>query len=487
MDQCRDFRWKAALRLAMQIVALLPILHATQPLSAGAGPAPKWALPATVSLDQVEHWEMPWVDLEALRADDARRETSGIPVAPRFAKIIPVSFSPHNSGTWETLEDGTRVWRLRISSAGAHNLSLGLKDFDLPSEAKFWIHASDGSGVQGPYTRESRNALGGLWTAVVLGDEIVVELHLPKGASADLFIESVNHGYRLFGERESEEDLKRGSCNINVVCPSGDAWRDQIRSVAKITTNDGSYLYSCTATLVNNTADDLTPYLLTADHCIEEESRATTLTAYWNYQSPECDDFSGGSLSQNQSGATLLAHLSYDFGSDFALLELDQQPQASFKVYYSGWDVRDQTPASSVTIHHPDGDEKSFSSDCDPPTITSLMSSVSPGDGQYFRIGAWDEGTTEGGSSGCCLFDSSTNRCIGTLTGGYASCTAPNEPDWYGRMHAHWTGGGTDDTRLSNWLDPGNTGTLYLDGFDPSIFADGFESGDTTVWSTTAP
>ena len=59
---------------------------------------------------------------------------------------------------------------------------------------------------------------------------------------------------------------KRGSCNINVVCPDGDPWRNQIRSVARITM---SGMFVCTGQLINNTAQDDTPYFLTAQHCIE--------------------------------------------------------------------------------------------------------------------------------------------------------------------------------------------------------------------------
>ena len=33
-------------------------------------------------------------------------------------------------------------------------------------------------------------------------------------------------------------------------------------------------------------------------------------------------------------------------------------------------------------------------------------------------------------------------------------------------MHAHWTGDGTPETRLSDWLDPLDSGVLFLDGKD---------------------
>jgi len=461
-------------RSATLMTAMMLLIGSTYLFSAEARSLPRSALPGARSIHTIERHEMPWFDVEALKAGDAERERSGVPVAPRVGKVLEVEFTLDNSGTWEILEDGSRLWRLRISSPGALSLSLGLKQFDLPEGGRFWVHAPDGSGVQGPYVKRNRNALGGLWTAVVLRDELVAELHLPKNSEGHLTIHAVSHGYRGFGEREADLAAKRGSCSINVVCPQGDSWRDQIRSVAKIETHDSIFRYSVTAQLLNNTAEDLTPYLLTAGHAFDPEI-VHTLVAYWNYQSPSCDDPAGGNLSQNQSGASFVAswcELAGDLcavGSDFMLLKLDQLPQPSFNVYYSGWDARNQIPPSSTTIHHPNADEKSISLDYDPPTITSFLQDSSPGDGQYFRIGAWDEASTEYGSSGGCLFDSSTKRCIGTLSGGWAACETsgiwgPDKPDWYGRVFAHWTGGGTPATRLSDWLDPFGTDVLFLDG-----------------------
>ena len=95
-------------------------------------------------------------------------------------------------------------------------------------------------------------------------------------------------------------------------------------------------------------------------------------------------------------------------------------------------------------------------------------------------------GTTEGGSSGSCLFDNATGRCVGTLHGGYAAC-GNDDPDWYGRLSQHWDGGGTSSTRLSNWLDPNETGALFANGANPVIFSDDFETGDASEWSSSVP
>ncbi|MCP5111839.1 MAG: hypothetical protein GY953_13495, partial [bacterium] len=245
--------------------------------------------------------------------------------------------------------------------------------------------------------------------------------------------------------------------NIDVICPQAAPYSDQIRAVARYTT--GQFL--CTGNLVNNTAGDFRPFFLTAEHCGISAANASSVVVYWNYESPVCGLLGGGSLADNQSGATFLA--SY-FPSDFTLVELNQTPSASSNVFYAGWDAREQTPQSVVGIHHPSADEKAISFEGD-----SLVGvDIGEGFASHWRVNAWDEGTTEGGSSGSCIFDQSTKGCVGTLTGGFASCAAPDEFDVYGKFSVHWTGGGTNTSRLSNWLDPvGGGSNTVLAGTNP--------------------
>jgi lysyl endopeptidase len=90
----------------------------------------------------------------------------------------------------------------------------------------------------------------------------------------------------------------------------------------------------------------------------------------------------------------------------------------------------------------------------------SILCGINPiGDLQW--IVNWNSGITEGGSSGSPLFDQN-HRIVGQLGGGPSSCTATAacRQDAYGRFDNSWTGGGTNATRLSNWLDPSNSGAI---------------------------
>lgn len=412
------------------------------------------------SLNQIDRKTLTEIDVESLLAEDRKRgKTPQRPGPLRFAVTEDVNFDPNNSGTWQDVPNG-RIWRLRIHSPGAVSHNLGITRFELSEDAKLWIYNPSRKHVEGPYTSRDRSHRGSLWTPIIVGDEIVVELFLPTGASHSVVeIRKVNKGYRSFGKGGAD---KQGDCNNDVICPEGDPWRDQIRSVAWYSAGGVDL---CTGQLVNNTAYDFTPYFLSANHCGVSSANDDTMVFYWNFESPNCGDLSGGSLADNQTGATFRASYA---PSDFVLVELDPgELDPAFNVFFTGWDASGTVPASTVAIHHPGLDEKAISFNTNAVTSTDYNSSVVNATEDHWRVDDWEDGTTEPGSSGSCLWDAATGRCVGQLHGGTASCTSVTN-DWYGKFSVSWIGGGTDATRLSNWLDPGNTGILAIDG-DPHI------------------
>lgn len=448
--------------LANLILAFFAILVLLLPVSGFAqkDEEPKSFSLQDDSLDQVDRKTLMKVNVDSLLAEDQKRGKAQQDPGPlRFAVAEDVAFDLNNSGTWQNLPDG-RLWRLRIHSPGAASHNLGITRFDLPKGAKLWIYNPSGKHVEGPYTSRDRSHKGSLWTPIIEGDEIVVEIFVPTGASQPVVeIGKVNKGYRSFGKDGTD---KQGGCNNDVICPEGDPWRDQIRSVARYLI-DGTY--TCTGQLMNNTAIDFTPYFLSANHCGVTSANDHTLVFYWNFESPNCGDLSGGSLADNQTGATFRASYA---PSDFVLVELDPgELDPAFNVYFTGWDANGTVPASTVGIHHPRGDEKAISFNTNAVTSTDYLSNVVNATEDHWRIDDWEDGTTEPGSSGSGLWDAATNRLVGQLHGGYASCTSITS-DWYGKLSTSWTGGGTNSTRLSNWLDAGNTGTLAING-DPHI------------------
>ncbi len=444
----------AILTLTFLIALALPAAQATSgpptgPLTLTHGDrlAPVLALPRV---------DLPRVDRIAAVLEDMERERAGL--APRFAIPNDVLLSPETDGAWEKVGNDTRVWRLRIASPGAESLNLGFKRYFMPEGGALFVYDVDFNQVLRAFTAADNADHGELWTPVLLADELVVEVILPKEARNDLILElnAVNVGYRGFGKAGPD---KAGSCNVDVVCPEGNPWRDEIPSVGVIST--GGYLF-CTGVMVNNTAEDQTPYFMTSEHCGIKASNAASLVVYWNFESPSCGQQGGGSLSRWQTGSYWRAGYS---ASDFTLVELDEAPDPAWDITFAGWYRGATPPAQSVAIHHPNCDEKSISFENDPAMVTSYLGYISPGDGTHIRVIDWDLGTTESGSSGSPLFNES-HQMVGQLGGGYAACNN-DLSDWYGRFAVSWYGGGSSSRRLLDWLDPGGTGALSVDTLVP--------------------
>jgi len=407
----------------------------------------------------VETVKTPPIDLQRLLAEDVADKANDIPF--RFGQPFDVYYTLSNSGNWETLPNGDRNWRLRIEAPGAYSINLLYSDFYMPEGAKFFIYSEENDMVLGAFTSRNNKPWPEFATAPIKGESCVLEYTEPAAVKGQgiIDISRIVYGYKdvFFNAIKDAEKAfgSSGSCNNNVNCPEGADWQDQKRAVAMILTGGGSRI--CTGSMVNNVLEDGTPYFLTANHCLGGE---TSWIFMFNYESPNCSNIDGPT-NHTVSGSTLMANWS---NSDFALLRLSATPPPEYNIYYNGWSAEDVPSTSSTAIHHPSGDIKKISFDYDPVTSTDYL--ATSGD-THWRIGSWDDGTTEPGSSGSPLYDQN-HRVVGQLHGGYASCTSLTS-DWYGKFALSWTGGGSPPTRLSDWLDPYNSGLLFLDGFDPNV------------------
>jgi hypothetical protein len=78
-------------------------------------------------------------------------------------------------------------------------------------------------------------------------------------------------------------------CQINVNCPEGAALRDQRRSVVRVLMVLKEGMGWCSGSLMNNTAKDGRPFILTAFHCQDGYTPEYDLWRFdFNYESPTC-------------------------------------------------------------------------------------------------------------------------------------------------------------------------------------------------------
>jgi len=400
---------------------------------------------------------MPYIDVDALKAEDLILDTiKNIPW--RFGQNIEVSISQASHGVVETLEDGSKLWRVSVSSPGALSLNFLFDQYSLPPGAELFIYNEDRSEVLGAFTHYNNQADMMFATTLIGGDNITIEYFEPSSApfSGILHLSRITHGYR--GPWEYIKGFgQSGSCNVNVACPQSAGMEDQIRSSCMLVSGSNGF---CSGALINNVRNDETPYVLSADHCFANPG---SLVFWFNWQSPNCPNPPTSPPYNSVSGATTRARYG---ASDMWLMEINQPIPSNFNVFYSGWNrTMDEYVTGKIWgIHHPTGDIKKISWSTQGASTTSYLQNPVPGNGSHWRVTQWSDGTTtEGGSSGSPLYDPQ-GRIIGQLHGGYASCSSMTS-DWYGKLGVSWTGGGTTASRLSNWLDPDNTGAEAIDGF----------------------
>lgn len=353
--------------------------------------------------------------------------------------------------------------KFTLKLSGALSASISFDKFYLPKNTELFVYNENGKMITGPVTEKENNKTGIWGSWVYQGELLTIEIKTPIASLKELILHSDNVAY---GYKEIYKSIKvggfgqSGSCNINVICPLGNGWEGERNSVSTILSADGGEF--CTGSLIMNTCGRNTPYYLTANHCFEQgNSNVPGWRFAFQAWSTTCPNPGVNTNGVMYNGATLRAR---NAPSDFCLVELNQTPPANSGLHYAGWN-RSANPAQNATgIHHPSGDLMKISRANNAVTVGSFNGTTN----QHWRAN-WspqDNGAgqtvtpiTEGGSSGSPLFDQN-HRIIGQLHGGPSFCGSSQPWDFYGRFDLSWAGGGTNATRLSNWLDPAGSNAM---------------------------
>jgi len=428
------------------------------------GGTPKsFDLPQFKSL-AIQKTTTPSPDMELLVVQDEIDRKNNL--APRFGVPYKASIDMREQGTWTEIEDGS-IWRFAINSPGAQTINLNYSDFFMPHGATLHIYAEDKSQIIGAFTEVNNKRSGSFATGFVKGDNIVLEYFEPAALRGEgrLIVKEIIHGYRSisYGADLLKGYEDSGSCMINVNCNEGVDWQVVKKSVAMILTA-GNFRF-CTGSLINNTLGNCQAYFITAEHCMDSQTdeQISNSIFVFNYETPACvNPNEEPDFTQNVQGCTIL---STGAVSDFTLWELEEHPALAPNipggVFFNGWDRNNSPSSMTAAIHHPQGDVKKISIDDQPQTSSSW-----PGNGETDTHWAvrWNDGVTQGGSSGGPLFNQA-GQMIGQLTGGSSSCTSPAAADLYGKMSWNWDSDGTEGNfGLRDFLDVNDETAFKIDG-----------------------
>ncbi len=391
---------------------------------------------------------MPAVINHKLKLHYEEQQKQALQLKPfQFAHGFEVNLSPENDGFWMRNINGFDVWRIKIKSVGAYSLNLIFDNFFLPEGSRLFLFNEDQTYVLGAFTPANNKEWGKFAVSPVPGEVLTVQYEVPAGKNkyGGFIISEVNHDFMnilKFDERNPLGEIP-GSCNVDINCDIAERWYDVRDATCRIIVNGKEV---CSGTLMNNTAENERPYILSAAHCFDRPEYAETSVFTFNYESPYCAPLEGDPAN-SVSGAEMKA---FSESLDFTLVEMSSIPPPDFRPYYAGWDWSGNLPDSSISIHHPQGHIKKIAMDFHPPVISDFSSDYTKFG--FLRVIRWEEGVTEHGSSGGALFEP-TGKVIGTLTGGLATCFNP-ENDYFARMDMAWEYASDSSRQLKYWLDP---------------------------------
>ena len=393
-------------------------------------------------------------------AAEAAADTIGAARGYRFGTQRLFNVDMAAQGQWSDLPNGGRMCRYEVKSTGAVMMSLQFSAFHLPWGGQLFVYDAARTRFLGAFTRANESPDGKFATAMLPGDDLILEYREPAGApSPQIMLEGLTHAWQsFFPQRGEQRDFDPGyqalPCHNNVACPIADPWQDQIHATIWFVMPSG---LGCNGTILNNTAQDGTPYVLIANHCYQPTE--SQWLYYFNYQSPSCVGDTGQTM-QTVLGSYRRSIL---YHGDFCLMEMFDTPPPAFNAYYAGWDRSGTPPQSGASVLDPAGDVKKISFYSTP--TTSYLTQ----DGEFTPCWSvyWSNGIQEAGASGAPLFDQN-KRLVAHMVDGVQTCSNYTTVPSYGsKFSENWDGGTAPNSRLRDWLDPSNT-HITLDGWDPN-------------------
>ena len=296
-----------------------------------------------------------------------------------------------------------RSFRLEVPEA-ASRITFTLESVDPDVDLVLFVRHGEDNTVQDGrvvFDRGSRNPDGNERIGITRRSD-------PPLRSGTYFVSIAvrSTGVVAEGTLTATVETDAADCHLDATCYP--EWSSSATGVALIvieTSEGGSR--GCSGTLLNNRRQDLTPYFLTAAHCVQTEEEARSVIAHWSYQTQTCNgdlpDFQSVPITEGASLLSTLGGGGRNPDGDMTLLQLEGDLPDG--IVFQGWDADPQPFGAQVTgIHHPGSDDWGFFK-----RIAFGQIIPDPGIGtsdDVYAIVRYTQGLIEGGSSGSALFSS---------------------------------------------------------------------------------
>src|SRR5437763_7772228 len=311
--------------------------------------------------------------------------------------------------------DGSQVIVLVIKSTNAYGIGVHFRGFDPADGDEVYVYGpTSDSIISGPFTKKGPWGSGEFWSGTMSGDTAIVEFYKKSGEKTEDAFETFEISH-IFAQQEWQQLTNEPDilvCERDARC-YGDLEKNAVGRI--LFNSNGPHV--CTGTLLNDRAQNHVPYFLTANHCVSTQAIAHTVEVWWFYQTSACNSgrLRSGIVHSTAHANLLVAQRS----NDFSLLRL--LSNAPGGAVFSGWTAGAQAAGTAIFgLHHPGG--------YIPPSVNSYLrrangsiTSTNYGcasSGLLHGYGInWAVGTTEPGSSGSGLWNSS-HHLVGVLSCG---------------------------------------------------------------------
>ncbi len=439
------------------------------------------AAPAATSINIGE------VSAAELQAQSTPSPKPGAPRKTGFSRSITQLADATKTAAnlnWRTSTNGGAIAAISVTSPGALGIRLGVVVVKLPPQATLRFYAqSSGNSINIPAQKilsaiKQNQAAGDssaramtYWSPHIDGPELTLEIELPPGVGPDqvqIALPSLVHFFTATPYAAPAQTGPTGLgtsalCEVDASCYP--AWNAENNATAILSfVNDSGESYLCTGELINANPQTFVPYLLSANHCISDQTTATSLETIWFYQSTSCNS---GAVNPNYVVVGEGARLLYQSApTDTSFMWMGLMPPGG--VSFVGWSA--SLPALQVPaigIHHPKGDLAkisggfttayancvSDSADSEEVTCTPTVDTTS----DHIQV-SFVTGITEQGSSGSGIYIAGTapgsHQLVGQLHAGTASCSNPTGWVAYGRLDQAYY------AALYKWLEPSTSVVL---------------------------